>query len=128
MNRRLVSFQCIPVYCKTTNILTLQARYGDELSYNRTATNTLRLYYNESDFRSFFGSSQAKFWKSKGHPFVALTPQECRQIVPEIGKFLLVKDCRLSGLRSGGAQNYSVGQHHTLPRKNMNLPYSIHMY
>jgi hypothetical protein len=58
--------------------------YGEKLSHNKTASNTLRLYYSEEDLKSFFESSQAKFWEKNGHPFVKLSPEEIKDMLPPL--------------------------------------------
>ena len=58
--------------------------YGEKLSHNKTASNTLRLYYTEEDLKKFFKSSQAKFWEKNGHPFVKLSPEEIKDMLPSL--------------------------------------------
>jgi hypothetical protein len=55
---------------------------------NKTATNTVRLFYRDADLKDFFESSQAKFWATHGAPFIKLSPEECKNsVVPHLGKF-----------------------------------------
>ena len=61
-----------------------QEDYGDKLSHNKTATNTLRLYHSEQDLQDFFKGSQAKFWEKNGHPFVKLSPEEIKEMLPTL--------------------------------------------
>ena len=58
--------------------------YGEKLAHNKTASNTLRLYYAEEDLKDFFKSSQAKFWEKNGHPFVKLSPGEIKEMLPSL--------------------------------------------
>ena len=62
----------------------LKEVYGEKLAHNKTASNTLRLYYTEEDLKSFFKSSQAKFWEKNGHPFVKLSPEEIKEMLPSL--------------------------------------------
>ena len=44
----------------------------------------MRLYYAEEDLKDFFKSSQAKFWEKNGHPFVKLSPEEIKEMLPSL--------------------------------------------
>ena len=61
-------------------------KYGDKLAFNKSATNTLRLFYNKEDLQHFFNGFQAKYWSQHGYPFVQINPEKCKKMVPEIGK------------------------------------------
>ena len=63
-----------------------QKSYGNALGYNKSATNTLRLFYNSEDFDDFFKGFQAKYWEKHGASFVKISAEKCREIVPSLGK------------------------------------------
>jgi len=74
----------------------LEEIYGEKLAHNKTASNTLRLYYAEEDLKDFFKSSQAKFWEKNGHPFVKLSPGEIKEMLPSLDQQNL-ETCHPSG-------------------------------
>ena len=63
-----------------------QKSYGNVLGYNKSANNTLRLFYNSEDLDDFFKGFQAKYWEKHGAPFVKISAEKCREIVPSLGK------------------------------------------
>ena len=56
------------------------------MAFNKSATNTLRLFYNKEDLQHFFDGFQAKYWNQHGSPFVQISPEKCKEMVPELGK------------------------------------------
>ena len=56
-------------------------KYGDKLAFNKSATNTLRLFYNKEDLQHFFDGFQAKYWSQHGYPFVQINPEKCYTLI-----------------------------------------------
>ena len=46
----------------------------------------MRLFYNKEDLQHFFDGFQAKYWNQHGSPFVQISPEKCKEMVPELGK------------------------------------------
>jgi len=66
----------------------LEETYGGELlAYNKTATNSIRLFYSQDDMQYFFNTSQAHFWEKHGAPFMPISPEKCREMLPWLGEY-----------------------------------------
>ena len=55
------------------------------LDFNKSATNTLRLFYKIEDLEYFLKGFQAKYWEQHGAPFMKISPEKCKEFVPELG-------------------------------------------
>lgn len=60
--------------------------FGDKLSLNKTATDTLKLFHNEKDMEKFLASDQAVFWKERGWEFERLSAEECYRLEPSLAE------------------------------------------
>ena len=60
--------------------------YGQDLNMDKVGCNTIKLMHDPEILDTFMESPQAKFWAARGHPFVKLTPEECKTHVPLLGE------------------------------------------
>ena len=64
----------------------LQEEFGDELDIDKVGENSIKFFDDPEIFDYFMDSDQVKFWETRGHPFVKLTPEECQHHIPILGK------------------------------------------
>ena len=78
--------------CRQLAALSIEARakeeaeYGDKVDMNRTALETLKMFHDKQEMEDFLSSAQASFWRRHGHEFLALSPEQCRQLEPELAE------------------------------------------
>lgn len=78
--------------CRQLAALSMEARaaeeseYGDQVDMNRTAIETLKMFHNRREMEDFLSSSQASFWRARGHEFLALSPEECQKLEPALAE------------------------------------------
>ena len=68
--------------CRQLAALSIEARaaeeaeYGDKVDMNKTALETIKMFHNKQEMEDFLSSAQASFWRSRGHEFLALSPEQ----------------------------------------------------
>ena len=78
--------------CRQLAALSIEARaaeeaeHGDKVDMNKTALETIKMFHNKQEMEDFLSSAQASFWRSRGHEFLALSPEQCRELEPALAE------------------------------------------
>ena len=78
--------------CRQLAALSIEARaaeeaeYGDRVDMNQTALETIKMFHDKQEMEDFLSSSQAEFWRRRGHEFLALSPEQCRELEPGLAE------------------------------------------